>query len=157
MIMLKKIQTGCQTGADIAAADAAICEGFPYTGWVPKGRRTEQGPLDKQYKVFEMPTTGYPPRTKRNIAESDGTVIFTHGALTGGSALTKKFAQDLNKRYLHINFSKITVPEAIAELNNWLLTNDIEILNVAGRSASKDPEIYPKVYEVILNIIKANQ
>lgn len=155
--MLKKIQTGCQMGADIAAADAAIQQNFPYTGWVPKGRRTEAGPLDALYIVFEMPTSGYPPRTKRNVADSDGTVIFTHGSLTGGAALTKKIAADLGKKHLHINFHKTSVTEAVVNLNDWICSNEIKTLNVAGKSASKDPEIYKKVYIVIFNIIQINR
>ena len=43
--MLKKIISGCQTGADIAAIDAAIDNGFPYGGWVPKGRLNEASSL----------------------------------------------------------------------------------------------------------------
>ena len=33
---MKKIISGCQTGADIVAIDAAIALNFPYGGWVPK-------------------------------------------------------------------------------------------------------------------------
>jgi Circularly permutated YpsA SLOG family len=43
--MLSKIVSGGQTGADQAALDAAIELGFPHGGWVPKGRKTESGPL----------------------------------------------------------------------------------------------------------------
>ena len=31
-------------------------------------------------------------RTKRNVADSDATLIFNTGALSGGSLLTKRFA-----------------------------------------------------------------
>jgi hypothetical protein len=39
-----------------------------------------------------MPTESYPKRTEQNVIDSDGTVIFTHGKLSGGSDLTRKFA-----------------------------------------------------------------
>lgn len=52
--MLQKIFTGHQTGADIAAIDAAI--DIIFLGWVPKGRKTEIGPLPEKYIVQEMIT-----------------------------------------------------------------------------------------------------
>ena len=44
-IMIKKIISGGQTGADQAALDAAIKYNFPHGGWIPKGRKTEDGRL----------------------------------------------------------------------------------------------------------------
>ena len=40
---IEKIISGGQTGADIAGVDAAIFCNFPYGGWLPKGRKTENG------------------------------------------------------------------------------------------------------------------
>ncbi len=53
---LKKIISGGQTGADQAALDAAIKYGFPHGGWIPKGRRAEDGPLSTEYNLQEMST-----------------------------------------------------------------------------------------------------
>ncbi len=83
---LKKIVSGGQPVADIAGIDAAIAFKIPYGGWIPKGRLTEDGPLPAKYHLQEMPTPSYPKRTAQNVIDSDGTVIFTHGALTGGSS-----------------------------------------------------------------------
>ena len=41
--MIKKIISGGQTGADIAALDFAIKHNSPHGGWVPKGRKAEEG------------------------------------------------------------------------------------------------------------------
>jgi hypothetical protein len=90
---LKKIVSGGQTGADIAGIDAAIAYKIPHGGWLPKGRLTEDGPLPEQYNLQEMPTASYPKRTAQNVIDSDGTVIFTHGTLTGGSLRTRKKAE----------------------------------------------------------------
>ncbi len=155
--MIRKIQTGFQTGADIAGADAAIDNEFPYFGWVPKGRRTENGPLDLKYEAEEMPTKGYPPRTKKNILDSDGTAIFTHGALSGGSSLTRKLARELNKPWIHIDFNKDSLETAVLNLECWVEREKISILNVAGKSASKDAKIYEKVYFVIASLIAKNK
>jgi len=147
--MLKKIVSGFQTGADIAGIDAAIAHDFPYGGWIPKGRRTLTGPLDGRYAAKEMPTIGYPKRTEQNVIDSDGTVIFTHGKLSGGSALTKKFAINHCKPWLHINLDDLTTEKAVIEVAGFIKANKIEVLNVAGRSAEKDEKIYDAVYAVI--------
>ena len=155
--MLKKIVSGFQTGADIAGVDAAIAHSFPYGGWVPKGRRTLEGALDDRYEVKEMPTIGYPKRTEQNVIDSDGTVIFTHGKLSGGSGLTKKCAIKNDKPWLHINLSDLTTKEAVRSLSTFIQANNIEVLNVAGRSASKDDKIYDAVYNVINDLLLTGQ
>lgn len=45
------IISGGQTGADQAALDAAIILGIPHGGWLPKGRKTEKGPLPLRYEL----------------------------------------------------------------------------------------------------------
>ncbi len=39
-----------------------------------------------------LPSQQYPKRTEQNVIDSDGTVIFTHGKLSGGSDLTRKYS-----------------------------------------------------------------
>ena len=151
--MLKKIISGGQTGADIAGIDAAIETGFPYGGWLPQGRKTENGLLPKKYHMQEMTKGGYPKRTEQNVKDSDGTIIFTHKKLSGGSKLTVNLAESWGKPWLHINLSQMTTEEAILILNSWIKDNNIEILNVAGSRASKDTEIYSKVFTIIHKII----
>ena len=105
--MIKKIISGGQTGADQAGLDVAIELSIPHGGWIPKGRKTENGILPAKYKLTEMNSTSYPKRTEKNVLDSDGTVIFTTGSLTGGSALTRKFANKHNRPVLRINFAKM--------------------------------------------------
>ena len=66
---------------------------IPHGGWIPKGRKTEDGVLPARYQLQEMPTASYPKRTEKNVLDSDGTLIVSHGKLTGGSALTLKMAK----------------------------------------------------------------
>jgi hypothetical protein len=50
---------------------------------------------------FELTTSSYPARTKRNIEESDGTVIFSlEHLLSGGTKLTRDYANKLGKPLL---------------------------------------------------------
>ncbi len=147
--MLEKIISGGQTGADQAALDAAIKLGIPHGGWLPKGRLTEDGPLPIRYDLTEMPTNSYPERTKKNIRAADGTLILSHGALTGGSEYTRKMALKYVKPLLHIDFHKMVPFDAAVVINNWMVDHDIKILNVAGPRASSDPKIYRASADII--------
>jgi hypothetical protein len=151
--MIEKIISGGQTGADRAALDAAIKLGIPHGGWVPKGRLTENGPLPVKYALRETPTKLYPERTERNIVDSDGTLILSHGRLTGGSEYTRKMALKLNRPFLHIDLSRHTRFDAAAEINNWIVEYDIKTLNVAGPRASKDSKIYQATLDIIESVL----
>lgn len=109
--MIKKIISGGQTGTDQAALDVAIEAGIPHGGWIPKGRKTEEAPLPEEYRLQELPSDGYAERTEKNVLDSDGTLIFSHGELTGGSALTRQLANDHEKPWLHLDLHQMTAME----------------------------------------------
>jgi predicted Rossmann-fold nucleotide-binding protein len=142
MIRLERIVSGGQTGADQAALDVAIELGIPHGGWVPKGRRTEQGPLPEKYRTKEMPTDSYPKRTEQNVIDSDGTLIISHGGLKEGSDYTRMMAAKHGKPWIHIDADKHSVEVAVQMIRTWVSGNDIECLNVAGPPASKDAHIF---------------
>ncbi len=141
--MLKKIVSGGQTGVDRAALDVAIDLGIAHGGWIPKGRRTEDGPLPDHYQLKEMPSADYAERTEQNVVDSDGTLIISRGTPTGGSDYTRKMALKHGKQMLHIDLNMHTNPITAADLvSSWVKMHNIQILNVAGPRASKDPSVY---------------
>ena len=144
-----KIISGGQTGADRASLDFAIKHKIPYGGWVPKGRKAEDGLLSEKYNLQEMPTGSYSKRTERNVLDSDGTLIVSHGLLTGGSALTTGFAEHHRKPWIHIDLKTTSCPEGGRIIREWFERNNIKTLNVAGPRASKDPEIYQAVLDLL--------
>lgn len=144
-----KIISGGQTGADQAALDAAINLGIPHGGWLPRGRKTETGPLSRKYKLTELPSAKYRDRTEKNIQESDGTLIISLGPLTGGSALTEALALRHDRPCLHLNLHLIDQREGIAALMQWMAEHQIETLNVAGPRASGEPRIYQAVFNLL--------
>jgi predicted Rossmann-fold nucleotide-binding protein len=84
--MIRKIISGGQTGADRAGLDFAIEAGLEHGGYVPRGRKAEDGRIDDRYNLIELSTGSYPARTRRNIEKSDGTVIFSlERTLSGGN------------------------------------------------------------------------
>ena len=150
--MLRKIISGGQTGADRAALDAAIKLGLPHGGWVPKGRRAEDGRIPLTYQLEEMPTESYPKRTEKNVLEADGTLIFSHGPLTGGSKLTLDLAVRHRRTHLHVDLTRIPAFQAVRVITDWLIDNEIRVLNIAGSSASKDPDIYDKTLKILTGV-----
>jgi hypothetical protein len=147
--MMLKIISGGQTGADLGALDAAIKLELPHGGWTPKGRKTENGPLPQAYRLKETSTSHYSQRTKRNVIEADGTLIVSHGTLTGGSAYCRAMAVKHGKPFLHIDLNQITPFAAAISIKNWIMEYHLRILNVAGPRASKDPKIYKAVFSLI--------
>ncbi|MFH1081666.1 MAG: putative molybdenum carrier protein [Pseudomonadota bacterium] len=148
--MIQKIISGGQTGADRAALDFAIKHDIPHGGWLPKGRKTENGTLPEKYQLQEMPTPDYSKRTEKNVLDSDGTLIVAHGFLTGGSALTEFLAEEHKKPYLHIDLGLLTVQEAAQNVNKWLQSHELRVLNVAGPRGRKDP----KIYQATMNLLE---
>ena len=156
--MLKRIISGGQTGADRAALDIAVMYNIPHGGWIPKGRITEEGPLSDEYQLNEMPTASYPARTEQNVIDSDGTLIISHGKLTGGSAYTRKMAMKHAKPWFHADLNKLPTFQAAMIVEDWISQNKIAVLNVAGPRASEDPLIYGLVtviLELVYNLIRA--
>jgi hypothetical protein len=154
--MIKKIVSGDQTGADQAALDAAIELGVQHRGWVPKGRPMESGPLPEKYKLQEMRTSSYPRRTEQYVIDSDGTLLFSHGKLTGGSLLTQKMTEKHGRPFLHVDFNYTSPFAAVKAISYWIERHGIEILNVAGPRLSKDPSIYEQVKSVIRSVLHLN-
>lgn len=147
-----KIISGGQTGADRAALDAAIRLGIPHGGWLPRGRKTEDGPLPVRYTLRELESGRYRDRTEKNILDSDGTLIVSFGPLTGGSALTEALAIRHDRPCLHIDLELMDREQAVPAIRRWLRAHDIRTLNVAGPRASGEPRIYRAVFELLLSV-----
>jgi predicted Rossmann fold nucleotide-binding protein DprA/Smf involved in DNA uptake len=152
--MVNRIISGGQTGVDQAALDAAIARGVSHGGWLPAGRKTENGPLSSKYALQEMPTSSYPERTRKNVAEADATLIISRGQLSGGSALTAAIAAELDKPFLHIDITLQDHDIAAAKIQRWLRDCGTDVLNVAGPRASSDQNIYGDAYRLVMEILK---
>ena len=139
-----RIYTGGQTGVDRAALDVALELGIPIGGHLPRGRKDENGDVlpDEYANMRETDTDDVNVRTQLNVQNSDATLIFSHGALFGGSEYTQRMARKLRKPYLHIDFYRHDTDQAVRLLKTWLADTQPGVLNVAGPRASDDPRIY---------------
>lgn len=150
--MLKKIISGGQSGVDRAALDVAIKLTIPHGGWIPQGRLTEDGPLPPEYQLTETDSCSYAERTEKNVVDADGTLLISRGSLTGGSEYTREMAVKHNRIWLHIDLNQIAAFQAAVAIKDWISKNKIEVLNVAGPRASKDPKIYKDSLKILESV-----
>lgn len=151
--MLSKIISGGQTGADRAALDAGLEKGFPIGGSCPKGRLAEDGPIDAKYPLHEI-AGGYADRTRRNVEDSDGTLIFYDRYLRGGTEQTAAFCIEAGKPYKLIDMDLADAETAAEATLSFLDDCGIAMLNVAGPRHSGSPAIYGFVKKVTRIIIE---
>jgi hypothetical protein len=152
--MVKKIVSGGQTGADRAALDVSFALDIPHGGWVPKGRKAEDGIIAERYHLKELNSSTYKARTEQNVFDSDGTLIVSFGRLQGGSAKTKRYAKKYGRPLLHINLSRQNLFSASTAIHKWIVEEGIDVLNVAGPRASEDPAIYDATVKLLTKALQ---
>jgi hypothetical protein len=150
--MIKRIVSGGQTGVDRASLDVAIKLGIDHGGWIPRGRLTESGELPQKYHLTETSSPQYSVRTEKNVVAAEGTLIISHGPLTGGSGYTREMAVKHGRPWLHMDLNQMAAFHAATAINNWILQKEIEILNVAGPRASEDPGIYQDTLNILESV-----
>lgn len=149
-----KIISGAQTGVDRGALDAALENNQQCGGWVPEGRKAEDGVIPEIYPVQALAGAGYRQRTRKNVEDSDGTVIIYFGMLNGGTEQTLHDCLSERKPYLLLD--AIEVPAERAALRIQAFLNHIEgkTLNFAGPRASSEPGAYDYSKDVVNKFIE---
>ena len=143
---LERVISGGQTGVDRAALDWAMECKIPCGGWCPAGRRAEDAPIDEKYPLKETTSHKYAQRTRWNVRDSDGTLILNIGELTGGTELTVKYCQQLEKSFLVVDLKEDFDPDPVEE---WITNNTISVLNIAGPRESSSPGIGKRTIEFL--------
>ena len=150
------IVSGGQTGADRGALDFAIDHGYTHGGWAPSGRQAEDGLVPLKYQLAVLTDGGYRQRTRRNVEDSDGTLIINIGAMEGGTLATQIFAERMAKPYLVVQLDDGGVTDVAVQVLAWLRHHGIETLNIAGPRESKRPGIYRLTGELLKAIDDAS-
>lgn len=152
-----KIISGGQTGVDQAALDAAIELGMEYGGAIPKGRKTENGPLPEFYKnMEEIESADYADRTEMNVQNSDATLLLYRGVISGGTKYTLDIIDRYQKQYLCIDLcadKKITKKRCL----QWLRIVNPNILNIAGPRESNHPGIGKEAQKWLMEVLNEAQ
>jgi hypothetical protein len=139
--MITKIISGGQTGADYGGLLAGYALRLSTGGTAPKSWITEDGinPALANFGLVECKKKGYIPRTRANVANSDGTLLM--GEVSGGTLITFLICKELNKPY-------IIYPTPL-DLKKWINKHNIHTLNVAGNRESKHPGIRVETFQLL--------
>lgn len=141
--MIEKIISGGQTGVDRWALEVArdIC--MPHGGMMPLGWVSLDGPhpeFEELYGLTEHPSSDlYPPRTRKNVINSDGTLALAINFESPGELLTKRACLDTGKPYMGVDVPQETTwrppdQNRVRYVGEWALAAKIVTLNVAGNS-----------------------
>ena len=150
--------SGGQIGVDFSALKTAKLYGIPTGGWMPKGWKTLDGPKPEYKQLYGMKehsSAGYKERTWDNVFMADGTLRLAHNFNSPGEKCTLNAIKAHAKPYfdveftLHCGLSYLTTAQGGYWLTNktedemveWILCNDIEILNVAGNCQTPEIDI----------------
>lgn len=148
--VIERVLSGGQTGVDRAALDAALASGLAIGGWCPKGRRAEDGAIPDRYPLLETESAEYDDRTRRNVRDSDATLIVTGDRLSGGTELTLLAALAAGKPCLVVDLRRAT---AETEVLAWLDAHQVSQLNVAGPRESGQPGIYRRAFDYLYRVL----
>ena len=153
-----KIVSGGQTGVDRAGLSAAMACGLPYGGWIPKGRRTEDGTVPRFYCCMkEHASAGYMARTKANVRDSDATLVIAAGIpLSPGTQLTVDTARRIGRPFKVVCLRD---DDAVSQIRDWMLWLEATVrpgdasaivLNVAGPRESKSPGAFSVARRILV-------
>lgn len=145
--------SGGQTGVDRAALDAAIFCGVSHGGWCPRGRLAEDGPIPRHYQLRETRSAKYFIRTRKNVVDSDATLILCRGPLSGGTELTARLAQQHGRPLLVVDV--VGGQPDVDHVRRWLATHRVGVLNVAGPRASTHAGIGQQAYDFLCRLLAA--
>ena len=139
---------------DRGALDAALDAGIDCGGTCPSGRKAEDGIIPEKYPLTELDSTVYSDRTRKNVIDSDATLIIHFGPLEGGTAFTRQCCIDENKPYLMIDTSEAHQDELVQYIRNFIEQNRIQVLNVAGPRASKVPAAQEMTRTILKSVLQ---
>lgn len=89
----------------------------------------------------ETATAAYPQRTRLNVRDSDATLVLTRGEPAGGTAFTRACAERLDRPCMLVDLTRLDLEQAAAIVREWLLDEQVRVLNVAGPRESTAPGI----------------
>jgi hypothetical protein len=150
MDAISKIISGGQTGVDRGALEAALRLHIPHGGWCPRGRLAEDGWIPDRYDLQELDSSDYAARTEKNVVESDATLIFCRGSLSGGTLLTYRLSDRHGRPCKVVDLSESL---DVRDVRGWLEEHQVGTLNVAGPRESQNPGIERQTQESLVELL----
>ena len=96
----------------------------------------------------------YHVRLEKNIIDSDGTVILSHGQLVIGSKIIRYLTRINGKPCLHVDLTGCTMNHAVSSIRKWITNNDIETVYFTGSKPVGKSDIYEETIRIIEDICK---
>jgi len=150
-MVLKKVISGGQSGADQAGLYAAKSFGFETGGWAPKGWKTsegkKQGLLQTVYGLKEH-KSGYVKRTWSNVEDSNATIRLAYNFNSPGEKCTLNAIKRYKKPFIDVDLNN---PQPAESISKWIKDNNIEVLNIAGNT---QPTHGPNIFREVLNYMR---
>lgn len=147
--MIRKIVSAGQTGVEIAALDIAIKLGISHGGWTSLGMRNEDGPISKSYQLVETSSIGFREALRKNVSDSDGTLVISKGERTDQTANAVRTALSLERQLLHVDLSQYALFEAASLASSWMSQRHIKTAHITGLLASEDDQIYGQTRKLL--------
>jgi hypothetical protein len=148
------ILSGGQSGVDRGALDAALAFGVRCGGWCPEGRIAEDGTIPDRYPVTPLPGADYAARTRRNVLDSDGTVILAFGEASGGTRHTLECCREENRPHLLVDAQTLDSTAAAQRIAGFVTRLPRGLLNVAGPRASEAPGAHAYARETLERLFR---
>ena len=154
-----KIVSGGQTGVDQGALEAAGDLGVDWGGGGPKGWRAENGTVPERFraKMREHASANYIVRTKKNVADSNATLILTDAyPLSGGTLRTRAFCTNLMRSHFVVSFGEANAADKVRKWLGQFFAAEHPVpfvLNVAGPRESKSPGIQSRSRMFIVEVM----
>lgn len=152
MSALRKVVSGAQPGVDRAALDAALDLGLAAGGWVPKGRKADDGPVSPRYAVHETPSRDDSQGAEWNVRDTDATLVLATGRLLGAAETAVERAHKFEKPLLVVDLLQ---PRNLGSILYWLEYQKVSVLNVCGPRESEVPGIRGIAMEFLKDLLMA--
>lgn len=158
-----RIISGGQTGADQGGLDASIAleaQGLlpPHGGTCPRHRRSEDGRIPLKYNLQEHSSPQYPPRTAKNVADADVTLVLFRGKYGVGSKLTLDIAKRTGKNAMALDITYEDCLPLVAGIVYGAIHRAKKegreaVINIAGPRESSDPGLQAAVKEFLIKAL----
>ncbi len=155
--MLRRIVTGGQTGADQGAWRAARALGVDTGGWMPRGFLTEDGPrpeLADRFGAIALESDAYDDRTRANVRDSDGTLVFASENAGPGTRRTIDACRAIGRPLLIVDPEHGGEPSP-EDAAAWIEAQGLRVLHVAGDRESVAPGIGSTVEAYVERLLRA--
>jgi hypothetical protein len=132
--------------------DAALDLGLEAGGWVPKGRKAEDGRIPQRYAVTEAPGRDEEQCTEWNIRDADATLVLTTGRPASSASAAVAAAHRAEKPALVVDLLQ---PRHLGSILFWLEYTAARSLNVVGPRESEVPGIRAMAMEFLMDLLMA--